>query len=115
LEIYNQEEEKNEKDKLSSSKHNDSDSEDEVLPINTSRKQTDVKLFEKHINNFCTLYLDFDPRSDDVMSYVVSYDLIKKDFNWSDNTFDILKKFYSQGIDVINDEIEYILNLTANA
>lgn len=74
LDILNQEEDKDEMKRKSSFKHNDSDSEDEMPTKNMSRKQKDHSMFEKHINSFCTVYLDFDQHSDEVMSYLVSYD-----------------------------------------
>jgi hypothetical protein len=79
LEIYNQEEEKGDENKRKVSfKHNDSDSEDETPTkiIRTIKGKlslyVDPALFEKHINPFCTVYLDFDQHSDELMSYLVS-------------------------------------------
>jgi hypothetical protein len=39
---------------------------------------------------------------------------MKQEFNWTDQGYDILMKFYSEGIDNINDELEYIINMTSN-
>ena len=77
LELYNQEEEKDDENKRKVSfKHNDSDSEDETPLKKVPRVQKDTAIFEKHINSFCTVYLDFDQHSDEVMSYLVRIFLI---------------------------------------
>ena len=74
---------------------------------------SELSIFDKHIDKFCTTYKDFDFFKENTISYIVLY-IFNQEFNWTDQGYDILKKFYSQGVDSINEELKYILDLTSN-
>ena len=86
---------------------------EENKSIETNFEIIENSIFDKHISNYCTAYRDFDYFQEHTLSYIVRYSLIEE-FNWTDQGYDILKKFNSQGVDNLNDEIEYIMNLTSN-
>ena len=85
---------------------NDSDQEDWIKNC-SERYIRNEEPFKKHISTFCTNYTDFDPFTGD--------SLINLDFNWEDQGFDILNKYDTNGVDYLNDEINFVENLTSNS
>lgn len=66
-----------------------------------------TKTFDKFLNKYCTVYHDFDPHSEEYRSYL--------EFNWFDHGYYILKNVYPEGIDSLNNEIDWITSLTTNS
>jgi len=78
---------------------------DECAKISEEKRKVNEDIFKKYLSDCITFYQDFDSHSDQKVS-----DL---DFNWEDHAFDTLKKFFYK-IEEINNEINYVANLTSN-
>jgi len=87
---------------------NDSDNEDSLKTLSNQREiKTPCETFSKHTSTFCTSYNDFDPFSGDSLSNM--------DFNWDDQGYDIISKYYGDNIEPLNEEVNYVLGLTSNS
>lgn len=68
-------------------------------------EELDEEEYTRHISNFCCVYLDFDSYSDEYMGFL--------EFNLNDHGYYILKNLY-KGIEVVQEEMDYIVGLTSN-
>jgi len=86
---------------------NDSDTDESLKNLTSTREVRTPEIFAKHVSDYITGYTDFDPFSGDSLSNL--------EFNWDDQGYDILMKYYGDGTDCLNEEMNYVFNLTSNS
>lgn len=85
---------------------NDTDQED-WIKTSSERSIRNDGFFKIHTSNFCTQYNDFDQFTGDFLSNL--------EFNWYDQGYDIINKYDNISVDHLNDEINFVVNLTSNS